>query len=534
MNLLLELKNVNLSLGGARVLSHINWQVHAQESWAVLGANGSGKTSLLRLALGELRPDQRLNASINSSTGTGGGEKRPSPPPADPAGPYELAWYIAGEKETSPIAAKQVTASVSPELHTWYQKHGGLLRGEELLLSGLYASPLLYISPMPEDLAEVYALAEQLELAHLLDCSIAEMSYGQLRRMLIARALIRRPLLLALDEVFEGLDQAAHIQLMDLLERLSAFESSILLTAHRTGDLPEFIRNVLILEEGRIIQQGRLENMQGSEQDSRSRQRSPNLIEAALPPPQTASPATALQHMNSPCPCPPLLELKKVNIYLQGRHILHDLDWRVGEGENWAILGGNGSGKTTLLRCLWGDEHPALGGQLSWFGQPGPHNQQHLHQKFGLVSHQLQASIPPGLLVKDLVVSGFFSSIELYHSPSAAQEQTALNLLEKTGLAALAERRAGTLSYGQLRRALLARALVHDPILLLLDEPCSGLDPASRNAFLHSLAASVRSRKTQLIHVTHCTEDLPEITTHVLYLEQGRITYQGPYPRPEL
>ncbi len=514
---LLELNNVNLSRGGVRILSNINWRVRAAENWAVLGDNGAGKSTLLRLALGEVRPDQNFDAT---------------------AQPGELAWYIGGVKETSPIAARQVVAGVSPELHDWYARHGWQLSGEELLLSGLYASPLIYNTPLPDELAEVRALAAELELEHLLNYTVAEMSQGQLRRMLVARALIIRPLLLALDEVFEGLDAPSRARLSDLL---AYCKTTILMTAHREEDLPDFIRCALILEQGRIVRQGLRPEFRLSEADlpdSRRAEDRSALASAAAPlsfkPPelqtQTESSADPADFAQAADLTLPLLELKQVNVFLERKHVLHDINWTVQKGENWAVLGENGSGKTTLLRCLWGEVHPALGGVLAWFGNPGPHNQALLHRQFGLVSHRLQTAVPPDMPVADLVVSGFFASLDLYQPPSAARQQAALELLEKIGLAHLAERRAGTLSYGQLRRVLLARALVHKPVLLFLDEPCSGLDAASRAAFLLTLAEAAQNGSTQLIHVTHHETDLVGITSHVLCLEQGKIVYSGTYP----
>ncbi|MBQ4132320.1 MAG: ATP-binding cassette domain-containing protein, partial [Desulfovibrionaceae bacterium] len=164
--------------------------------------------------------------------------------------------------------------------------------------------------------------------------------------------------------------------------------------------------------------------------------------------------------------------------------------------------------------------------------KPGPHNQQWLHSRFGMVSDRLQASIPSGITAENLVVSGFFASIDLYEQPSVSQINAALQLMEESGLAGLAGRKTETLSYGQLRRLLLARALVHQPVLLLLDEPCSGLDAASRSDFLNALNRAVTEGKTQVIHATHHTHDLAGSIDHVLCLEQGRAVYQGPYPPP--
>ncbi len=488
---LFELENVNLSLGGAKVLSGINWAANERESWAILGGNGAGKSSLLKLVLGELRPDQSFNPNIPAS---------------------KISWFFNGKEEFSPIAVKKAVACVSPELHNWYFEHGWNLTGEDLLLSGLYASPLLYCDPAKEEAAEARALAKELELEHLLEYKVAEMSQGQLRNMLVARALMARPLLLGLDEVFEGLDEIARENLLTLLEHLAGCKCTILMTAHRPEDLPSFIKKGVLLKHGKIKFKGALQELNSAPQ---ARPRLPEL----LAPPVDFS-------------APPLLELKGINVFVERTHVLHNINWTVEKGQNWAVLGENGSGKTTLLRCLWGEEHHALGGSLAWFGDTGPHNMPKLRKNIGLVSDRLQISIPPELLAEDLVVSGFYGSLDLYENPSENQKEAALGLMEEMRLTSLLGRQAGTLSYGQLRRILLCRALVHSPFLLMLDEPCSGLDNESRFSFLDTLAEVSHSKNTQIIHITHRTDDLAKITSHALYLSRGHVVYSGIYPRP--
>ena len=496
MNRLFELKNIHLTLGKVRVLDSINWAANELQSWAILGGNGAGKSSLLKLVLGEIWPDQNFAA-----------------PPAFSNNPFsEITWHIAGAKETSPIAIKNVVASVSPELHNWYIEHGWDLTGEELLLSGLYSSPLPYGDPIAEEQAEVRALAQELKLEHLLEYRVAGMSQGQLRNMLVARALVARPIILGLDEVFDGLDANARENLLKLLEQLAEFGCTILMTAHRPEDLPVFIKHGVLLEHGKIKFQGLLEELKESRTN---RIKLPELI----------APPVDFSH-------PPLLELKDVNVFVERAHVLHNINWTVEKGQNWAVLGENGSGKTTLLRCVWGEEHHALGGTLAWFGDAGPHNMPELRQRMGLVSDRLQAAIPPDFLAEELVVSGFYNSLDLYTQPNEAEKDAALALMEEMQLPHLLGRQAGALSYGQLRRLLLCRALVHNPFLLLLDEPCSGLDNESRHSFLTALAKAARKGKTQIIHITHRTDDLAGITTHALHLERGMITYCGVYPRP--
>lgn len=497
MKKIFSLKNIDVTLGNHKALDNIDWQVYSSESWAILGGNGSGKSTLLRLVLGEIWPDQLK--------------------PNDPSSlERELNWYIAGKKEISPIAVKKVVAAVSPELQSWYTEHGWHLSGEELLLSGLYGSPLLYSPPFAEEVSEIEALANELELEHLLDRSVAAMSQGQLRSMLVARALAAKPAILALDEVFDGLDTYSREIMMNIFAHMDVDETTILITAHRKEDLPPFISHGLILENGRITDKG-------------------SLSEIKHPLLNQDNTTQALPSLSAPPVCiatPPILELKNIDVFVNRNHVLHDINWTLEKGQNWAVLGENGSGKSTLLRCIWGDEHYAYGGEMSWFGKSGPVDLAILHKEIGLISDRLQSEIPPELLAEDIVVSGFFSSIDLYEKPTTEQRDQAFELMRDMQLINSCGKQAKTLSYGQLRRILLARALVHKPKLLLLDEPCSGLDNASRNAFLINLSSAVHKGLTQIIHVTHRTDDLAGLTTHALHLDKGHITYCGTYPKP--
>ncbi len=511
MNRLFSLNNISVTLGGHKALKNIHWEVFCQENWAILGGNGAGKSTLLRLVLGEIWPDQCFNnaqetTAQSSLLGFETNSKQQS---------SNRTWFVAGKAESSPLAIKHLVATVSPELQTWYTQHAWDLSGEELLLSGLYGSPLLYTSPLTQEIAEVAALAEELGLSHLLDCPVAAMSQGQLRNMLVARALAAKPAILGLDEVFDGLDNSSQSALLELLEHLSKQQINLLITAHRKQDLPHFVKHAIVLDKGRMAFKGLLQKLESHPLN----QQSPTQVTKLEAPPINFA-------------IPPILELENVDVFIERHHILHGINWVVEKGQNWAVLGENGSGKTTLLRCIWGEEHPALGGKLAWFGNKNPTNLPNLHRQLGLVSDRLQATIPANSIAEDIVVSGFFASLDLYEQPTPAQRTAATQQMQTMRLNHLQGRAAKTLSYGQLRRLLLARALVHKPEILLLDEPCSGLDNEARIAFLQAVAQAAKSGKTQVIHITHRTDDLAGITTHALYLNKGHIAYCGVYPRP--
>ena len=537
MNRLFSLNNISVTLNGSyKALQNICWQASYPENWAILGGNGAGKSTLLRLVLGELWPDQHFgNASKNSkepgvqrleSQKAETQQLKPQIAVATPPNlpqinadvnpqPPSRTWFITGKPENSPLAIKHLVAMVSPELQSWYAAHGQDMSGEELLLSGLYRTPLIYASPLVSEVEEVTALAKKLELSHLLSCPVAAMSQGQLRSMLIARALAAKPTILGLDEVFDGLDKYAKNSLLELLKHLPKQQVSLLITAHRKQDLPAFIKHAIVLNKGQVTFKGLLSELETH--------------------PLTHTQPSSLPSLKAPpinFNLPPVLELKNVNVFMERHHVLYNINWTVEKSQHWAVLGENGSGKTTLLRCIWGEEHHALGGKLAWFGNSGPVDLPKLHKRLGLVSDRLQTSIPASLIAEDIVVSGFFASLDLYEPPSPAERAASMELMQAMHLAHLQGRTARTLSYGQLRRLLLARALVHKPEILLLDEPCSGLDNESRAAFLQTVGQAARSGKTQVIHVTHRTDDLAGITTHALYLNKGHVSYCGVYPKP--
>lgn len=226
----------------------------------------------------------------------------------------------------------------------------------------------------------------------------------------------------------------------------------------------------------------------------------------------------------------PYLELQRVEAWLGPRPVFTDLSLTLRLGEHTAILGPNGSGKSSLIRLLTRQIHPVVRPQshLRVFGQELV-NLWDLRRRMGLVSQDLQTTCSPAIPAAMVVLSGWFGSVGLgpHHRPTAQQHQRVGELLGELGLSDLAMRPFGQLSTGQQRRLLLARALVHRPSLLVLDEPLAGLDLRARHQLLASLRSLARSGTTLLL-VTHQIEAiLPEISRCIL-LRQGRVLADGP------
>ncbi|MBI4662464.1 MAG: ABC transporter ATP-binding protein [Verrucomicrobia bacterium] len=208
--------------------------------------------------------------------------------------------------------------------------------------------------------------------------------------------------------------------------------------------------------------------------------------------------------------------------------ILDGLSWAVRRGEHWAILGANGSGKTSLLSALTAYLTPTAGSVELLGRRYGHANWPELRKKVGLVSsaiRQRMADDEPGL---ETVVSGKYAMIDYWGRITSMDRRQALRILNQIECGHLADRPWGYLSQGERQRVLIGRALMAKPSVLILDEPCAGLDPAAREHFLQFLDHLGRRRNSPtLILVTHHVEEIMPAFTHVLILKQGRVLAAG-------
>jgi iron complex transport system ATP-binding protein len=223
-----------------------------------------------------------------------------------------------------------------------------------------------------------------------------------------------------------------------------------------------------------------------------------------------------------------MLEVSGLSIQRGRTHILRGLDWRVEPNQHWAILGANGSGKTSLLSALTGYFMPTAG-EITVLGQRfGETDWRELRKHIGLVSssiRQLMADDEPAL---ETVISGRHAMIDYWGRVSRSDRARGLRLLRQVECAYLADRPWLYLSQGERQRVLIGRALMADPRLLILDEPCAGLDPAAREHFLQFLQRLGRGKPAPtLVLVTHHVEEIMPVFSHVLVLRAGKILASG-------
>lgn len=225
----------------------------------------------------------------------------------------------------------------------------------------------------------------------------------------------------------------------------------------------------------------------------------------------------------------PVLQVQDLTIQRGRTVILDRVAWTVRPGEHWVILGANGSGKTSLLRTLTGYLAPTAG-EIELLGRHfGRSDWRALRLHIGVVTHGFGALIPVCETALDTVISGKFAQLDLWARVSSADRRRAAQLLRSVEAVHLASREWQYLSQGERQRVLIARALMARPQLLVLDEPCAGLDPVARRDFLTTIDRLARRRGgPTLVLVTHHVEEITPAFTHALLLQGGQVLAAGP------
>jgi len=225
-----------------------------------------------------------------------------------------------------------------------------------------------------------------------------------------------------------------------------------------------------------------------------------------------------------------VVELAGVSVVRGGATLLNDIDLTVDEADRWVVIGPNGAGKTTLLQLLAAQIHPTTG-VVGLLGEVlGTVDVFELRPRIGLTSAALAERIPRGERVHDVVVSASYAVVGRWREEyDDFDHQRARDLLQQLRIESLTDRTFGTLSEGERKRVQIARALMTDPELLLLDEPAAGLDLTGRESLVATLSAlAIDSYAPASVLVTHHVEEIPAGITHVLLLRRGQVVAAGP------
>ena len=353
-------------------------------------------------------------------------------------------------------------------------------------------------------------LVEMMGLTDSLDKYVIQLSSGELRKLQLVKTLLSRPRTLIVDNPFIGLDPAARQQLKDLFRQLAEKEDiTIYLVVARQSDIPEDAevwseRGVKGSEREVIVSEG---EVKGSEREVKGTTLPAQNTIATIP---DASASGANWKEQTP-PSLPVVELRHVTIRYGSHAILNDINWTILQGEHWALTGRNGNGKSTLLSLICADNPQAYTSDISLFGRRRGTGESiwDIKRRIGYVSPEMHRSYQRNLPAIQVVASGLKDTVGLYTRPNEQEKTQCRSAMQRFGIGDMADRPFLTLSSGEQRLVLLARAFVKDPDLLILDEPLHGLDDRN-SAMVKAIIEDYCSRpENTLIMVSHYEEELP-------------------------
>ncbi len=471
------------------ILQDINIEIGKGETVVITGPSGSGKTTLLNITGRKLQPT---------------------------SGQISFA-----EEITSKIVSQQDDFLSASGLRVSYYSQRYEKPNEEMVPD---VKEYLFKKVTGISQKDQVTILQELEIEYLLDRKILSLSNGERKRVQLAEALLQKPDLLLFDQPFVGLDVHARETLFRLLENQKQAGITLVLVSE-SGLIPTFSDRLieLVLNEDKPQH---LRNGSDALEDKGSNVY-PNLE------------TKEKQTYNS------IVKMRNVKVTFGGETVLSDINWEVKPGEKWLLQGHNGAGKTTLLSLISADNPQGYVNDLVLFDRKRGSGESiwEIKEKIGFVSPELHLYFlrrrglynaaastqvsSSSMKCLDVVLSGFKDEVGFSTSDSHIEVQIAkkwLHLLDMEHLAAAPFLHA---SLGEQRIILLARALIKSPDLLILDEPCQGLDSSQIERFTSILNDSCFKNHTTLIYVTHRKEEVPSCVTHFLELEKGRITGSG-------
>lgn len=479
---IVNITNFDLKYRHKTVLSSLNWTIRKGENWLLNGESGSGKTALLKAIAGIEKGNEQIVVRFDEESNV------------KPMCQYIAQWYqfknvegVANFYYQQRYNAQQVkdTLTVKAELAHYAKENNLSLETAEPILHALGFTPLQ-------------------------NAQLIELSSGEHKKLQLVKALWLKPQLLLLDQPYTGLDTRSKKNLNHLFNQATAEGTHIILVSSEK-EIPACINKYAYLVNGQI-----------TESHTRNTINELKPFIAELP--------SFLQDT----PAPSNLVLVKMNnicISYGEKQVLKNINWEIKAGEKWLLKGPNGSGKSTLLSLINGDHPQAYANDLYLFGAKRGSGESiwDIKQRIGIISPELHWYFDFEATVEESIASGFFDSIGLYKKLVGYKKQQQINeIIAYFGLTQHAKEKLKELSLGKQRMVLLARTLIKNPELLVLDEPCQGLDNYQTMQFNLLIDGLCTANRT-LIYVSHNDDQLPSKLTHELILEAGEVIENNIY-----
>ena len=458
------------------VLDQLDWTVHRGAHWLIGGRSGSGKSVLAKALAGQTKSSGSIAFHFD----------RNSPLPAKVG--YVSNWY-------------QFT-NLEGDRNFYYQQRYNKQQKNDTLT--VYAELLAYAK---EENLSIEAITPYLSLFEFVDIKntqLIELSSGEHKKLQLIKALWLKPQLLIVDEPYSGLDTASRQRLNDYFDELAAAGVHLILITNQTG-LPRCINRFAEIANGKLVPAASVQAL--SADDERTPQQLPGFL--------TEIPAITSDTV---------IHMEDVHIRYGEKEVLKGVSWTVRPGEKWLLQGHNGSGKSTLLSLVTGDHPQAYANHIELFGKRRGSGESiwDIKALLGIISPELHWYFDKTASVWQAVASGFHDSIGLFSRLTYSQEQQTRQLLDFFGLTADKDRLITALPLGKQRMALLARTMVKNPPLLILDEPCQGLDQR-QTAYFNAVVDELCAFGKTLIYVGHYETQLPSCLDRKLVLERGEV-----------
>jgi len=456
----IQLQDLSVDFDDRFTLQEVNWRIDRGQHWAICGANGAGKSALAATLAGE-------------------GDV--------------VAGTISGLPERIGVVSFEAQAAL---IEAERKKDDADIL--DIISEGTPVQDVLDEACQDKDLQG--RLIDAFGFDYLLDRSFRKLSSGETRKVLLIRAFTSAPQLLILDEPFQGLDAKSHAFLGELVTEFSASVPTIMVL-NRFDEIPRFVTDVAYVANGRL-------EHRVARADARALSDLKQLLhlkttDLTIPPADEKPRRPALLEGE------PLVRLTQARIAYGEKVIFSHLDWSISSGEHWQVTGPNGSGKTCLLNLITGDHPQCYVNDIRVFGMQRGSGESiwDIKQYIGYVSSALQWEYKVSVNVRNAIISGFYDSIGIYQKYTDVQKEIADAWLALLDMSRVATRPFNELSFGDQRLILIARAMVKHPPLLILDEPCLGLDDLNRQLVLALIEKICAGSETTVLYVNHRPQD---------------------------
>ena len=476
------------------IFSDFSWNVEPFQSWVITGSNGSGKSAIAQALAGGL---------VVASRGASNEPGSQLPAPATVA-------LISFERQRDVVFDER------------YHDDGEFVEGgidpgtsaRDFILGRRRGTDAALATAMPLPM-RFEELVRRLAIESVLGRGLKYLSTGEIRKVLLCRELLREPAWLVFDEPYEGLDSATRLVLAAELDRLvgeslaGTTSTGVLIITDRYEHLPQATTHVLHIEDRRVAFVGpraeferrgippELRGLDSTETETLGQALAETLEERAAVAPAARDASGSTQ----------LVAMRDVTVSYAERRVLDRLNLNIARGEHTLVRGPNGCGKTTLLNLINGDNPQVYANDVTICGMKRGSGESvwDVKKKLGQVSYALHVEYAYRCQANliECVVSGFYDSIGLYQEPGFNEIHTAERWLSVVGLLGKRAQPFTQLSYGEQRVALILRAVIKQPPLLILDEPCHGLDPRHRSEVLTIADYIGRHTDSTLLYVTH-------------------------------